>query len=76
MSMTLYNTNIKSNQAGKLLGLPMDNLLNVDEDMLREYFVDAQDKVLSKSFILKNILLNNYQYVLRPISAQENQKLI
>ena len=74
--MTLYNTNIKSNQAGKLLGLPMDNLLNVDEDMLREYFVDAQDKVLSKSFILKNILLNNYQYVLRPISAQENQKLI
>ena len=57
--MTLYNTNIKSNQAGKLLGLPMDNLLNVDEDMLRAYFVDAQDKVLSNSFILKNILLNN-----------------
>ena len=32
----------------------MDNLLNVDEDMLRTYFVDAQDKVLHFDEIIHN----------------------
>ena len=32
----------------------MDNLLNVDEDMLRAYFVDAQDKVLHFNEIINN----------------------
>lgn len=32
----------------------MDNLLNVDEDMLRAYFVDAQDKVVHFNKIINN----------------------
>ena len=38
----------------------MDNLLNVDEDMLRAFFVDAQDKVSSNIFkmIELSIIIN------------------
>ena len=32
----------------------MDNLLNVDENMLRAYFVEAQDKVLYFNEIINN----------------------